>query len=354
MRCLVSPADFTATGEIDLPEGCIRCELTVSRDGVVARDDTRKLLEWSAHEISDVLRDDYDLLVTNTFDERQFNLRRFARRTDELEVALRRVRANALCALMAPPGVSVRNVFEATGDNPGLLYRHDDGLRWVPHGGDCWARLYSEIGDVRFDANEYALVITGPFGTTRLRGLRRLSRELASETGRHIRQAREQFADALEAAGLPWSEEAKLGVLHSHVPFEATEARLDQLAEATLICDARRDYWELLRAEEAIERLALSLVGDTVRVVALGRARDGEFYEPLSEPDHACFVFECVDDVVQAWTEVGFRREPVFSPLERDPAAALARVLTSLRSAREGLLRRIIHDSPTHWRERLF
>ncbi len=351
---MVRPGVFSARGEIELPTGSTRCDLTVGSDGVIARDGDDLLLHWPAHEIARVTRDDYELLVTNVFDEQQLILRRFARRTDELEIALRRSRADALAALMAPPSKRPLDVFEATSANPGLLYRHDDGLRWVPHEGDCCARLYSEIGEALFDPDEYALVLDGPFGETRINGLRRLTREITSESARHIEVAREEFADALEAAGIPWREEARAGTIHAHVPFDATDERLEQVAASNLICAERRDYWEVMREENAIERLILSPAAEGIRTVALGRGGGGELYETLYEPNHATYVFERVDDVVRAWTEVGFRREPIFSPSERDAAAVLALVLPSLRAAREGLLRRMIHDSPQHWRQRLF
>jgi len=94
-------------------------------------------------------------------------------------------------------------------------------------------------------------------------------------------------------------------------------------------------------------------VEDRLRIVALCSVRDGELYEALSETDHASFVFEDADSVVRAWTEVGFRREPIFSPSEGDAAAALARSLPSLRMARSGLRDRVIHDEPGMWIRRL-
>ena len=297
-------------------------------------------------------RQDYQIIVTDAFDGGRVVLRRFARRTDELETALRRARAGALVGLMAPPGKTPMDVFEAVGERPGLLYRYDDGLRWVPHAGDCSARLYSEIGEARFDPQDYALVLTGPFGETRIGGLRRLTRELAAETLVHVGRARRQFADALEAEGLPWRDLAESGQLAAHVPFEATGERIQQLGKSRIICEGRWEYWGIMVNEGAIRRLVLSATEDGIRGVALCAARDGELYETLSETDHASFVFADAGDVVRAWTEAGFRREPIFSPAERDPAAALARVLPSLRRARQGLLARVIHDEPRLWRER--
>jgi hypothetical protein len=354
VRGLIDPGVFTAGGEITLPSGTTACETAVGPEGLRASDGERALVAWPAHEIGQVIRDEYEIAVTNVFSDEQVVLRRFARRTDELEIALRRARADALARLMAPPGKTPMDVFEATGERPGLLYRYDDGLRWVPHAGDCGARLYSEISEAAFDADDYTLVLSGPFGETRIRGLRRLTREVASETVRHIEAAREAFAGALEAGGLPWRAEARAGTLHGHVPFEADRQRIEDLAASAIICDERREYWNLMVAADAIERLVLSPGGEGLRAVALCRARDGELYETLSEADHASFVFESAGDVVRAWTEVGFRREPIFSPAERDPAAALARVLPSLNAARTGLLRRVIHDEPGLWRERLF
>lgn len=354
MRGLVRPGVFSASGEIELPTGSSQCDLIVGPDGITASDGDDGLMQWPAHEIAQVAMNDYELLVRNAFDEQQCVLRRFARRTGELEIALRRFRADALAALMAPPGKRPLDVFEATGAMPGLLYRYDDGLRWIPHEGECCARLYSEIAEASFDADGYALVLDGPFGEIRIRGLRRLTREVASESARHIEAARQEFADALEAAGIPWREEARAGTIHAHVPFEATSERLEHVAESDLISEQRRDYWDVMRQENAIERLILSPAADGLRAVALGRIAGGELYETLSEVDHATYVFAGVDCVVQAWSEVGFRREPIFSPADRDAAAALSLVLPSLRGARESLLRRVIHDSPQHWRERLF
>lgn len=354
MARLAERIAFTAAGEIDLPSGGGACELTVDLDGVVARDGERVLILWPAHEIARVTREDYDIVVANAFDEQLITLRRFARRTDELEIALRRARADALAELMAPPGKVPMDVFEAGGEGPGLLYRYDDGLRWVPHAGDCTARLYSEVGVVTFDEGSYDLVLSGPFGETRLGGLKRVTRELASETTRHIEEARRQFADALERAGLPWGSEALSGAVLAHVPLEATEERLQRISKSRIICDERREYWDVLVSRGAVERLVLSPDADGLRVVALCRLRTGELYETLSEADHASFVFESADDVVRAWTEVGFRREPIFTPAEREPAAALARVLPSLTAARRGMVGRVIHDEPQLWQKRLF
>lgn len=245
------------------------------------------------------------------------------------------------------------DVFEARGDRPGLLYRHDDGLRWVPNSGDCSSRVYSEISAVTFEPADYELVLTGPFGETRIGGLRRLTRELAAEASREIVQARERFASALEAAGLPWGDEARDGRLTAHVPFDASEECVSALRESRIICDERREYLDIMVDEHAVERVLLGLDPE-LRAVALGRTRDGELYEALSETDHASFIFEDADAVVRAWVEAGFRREPIFSPSDRDAAAALARVLPSLNAARQGLIDRVIHDEPESWRQRLY
>ncbi|MFW5868985.1 MAG: hypothetical protein ACOCX2_14265 [Armatimonadota bacterium] len=344
---------FAASGEIALPSGQTACSVTVTADGLAVSDGSRTVVEWPAHEIDRVEREDYDVIVTNVFDAPGIVLRRFARRTDELETALRLSRADALAQLMAPPGKSPMDLFEAAGERPGLLYRYDDGLRWVPHEGDCGARMYSELHEAAFDPDAWELVLRGPFGETRIAGLRRLARELASETTRYIAEAREAFAAALEAAGLPWGDEARSGEVSAHVPFEATGARLKDLSESGIICDARRAYWRILVEASVVERVVLSPGDEGLRAVALCRVADGELYETLSESDHATFVFEDADRVVRAWTEAGFRREPIFSPSERDDAAALARVLPSLNAARRGLLSRVIHDEPGQWKERL-
>lgn len=93
---------LSASGEIELPSGGTRCEVSVTTEGLTASDGDRVLVSWPAHEILNVVRESYDLRVTNAFDDQQITLRRFARRTDELESALRRSRADALARLMAP------------------------------------------------------------------------------------------------------------------------------------------------------------------------------------------------------------------------------------------------------------
>lgn len=346
-------APLNASGEIELPSGDASCEVSVTPEGLTARDGERVLASWPAHEILNVAREDYDLQVTNVFTDERITLRRFARRTDELESTLRRSRADALAGLMAPPAASLMDVFEAQGERPGLLYRYDDGLRWVPHSGNCCSRVYSEISDARFEPATYEFVLSGPFGETRIGGLKRLTRELAEETTRHIGRARAEFADALEAAGLPWGDEARDGTLAAHVPFEASEESVSAIRESRIVCDERREYFDILVDEQAIERVVLGLDPD-LRAVALGPARDGELYEALSESEHASFVFQDADAVVQAWVEAGFRREPIFSPSDQDAAAALARVLPSLNAARRGLMDRVIHDEPESWRKRLY
>lgn len=354
VRRLADGRTFIASGQIELSSRTINCELSVGPEGLTAAEGGRTVLAWPACEIHSVRRDDYDIAVEHAFDDASIVLSRFARRTDELEGALRRTRADALARLMAPPGMMPLDVFETVDDRPGLLFRYSDGLRRVPHEGDCRARLYAEIREARFDPDEYALVLGGPFGETRIGGLRRLTRELADETRRHARAAREDFADALENAGLDWRDEAETGQILAHAPIEATEARLEGISKSRIICDERREYWDIIVDEGAVECLALSPRSDGLRCVAICRASDGELYEVLSEPDHASFLFEDVRAVVQAWTEVGFRREPIFDPTPRDASAALARVLPSLRAAREGLIDRVIHTEPRMWRDRLF
>ncbi|MFP4248944.1 MAG: hypothetical protein ACLFU7_04760 [Armatimonadota bacterium] len=351
---MAEAASFTAGGEIATGSGAATCEFSVGPTGVTARDGDHAIVRWPGHEIGTVAREDYEIFVSNVFDGQTITLRRFGRRTDELETALRGARADALARLMAPPGASVLDVFEAVGDRPGLLYRCDDGLRWVPDAGDCTARLYSELGVAQFDSESYELVLTGPFGETRIAGLRRVTRELASETSRHIGEARESFAAALERAGLPWRKEAVTGEIAAHVAFDASADRIRAVADSEIICEGRREYWRLLVQAEAVERLVLSPLEDRLRLVALCAVSGGELYEALSETDHASYVFEDADAVVRAWTEVGFRREPIFSPSERDAAAALARVLPSLSEAREGLRDRVVHDEPNSWSRRLF
>jgi len=353
VRGLADRETFAAEGEIALPSGTMACSATVNVEGLVASDGDRTLIDWPAHEIASVSREDYDIVVTNLFDGGQVMLRRFARRTDELETALRLARADAFARLMAPPGTSPMDVFEAAGDKPGLLYRYDDGLRWVPHAGDCSARLYSELGQASFDPDAWELVLRGPFGETRLGGLKRVTRELASETALHIDEAHDAFAAALETAGLPWGDEARNGRITAHVPFEVDSEKLSIFSDSGIICDARREYWDVMVQASIVEGLVLSPSDDALRGVAICRVTDGELYETLSEADHASFVFEDADAVVRAWTEAGFRREPIFSPAERDAAAALARVLPSLNAARSGLRDRVIHDEPGLWRERL-
>ena len=358
MRSLAEECRFSAPGEVELPSaalpGAVACELTVAPESLQATGATGALIAWPAHEIGQVIREDYVIRVVNAFDDSIITLRRFARRTDELEIALRRARADALATLMAPPGGAPMDVFEAAGERPGLLYRYDDALRWVPDDGDCCARLYAELTGAQFDPGSYELVLTGPFGETRIGGLRRVTRELAAETARRSDDARAAFADALEEAGLPWRSEAQAGMVHAHVPFVATADHVAEIERTGIICDERREYWK--RMMNTIGRLVLSPVGHGLRLVALCEARRGELYENLSEVDHASFVFEDAGQVVRAWTEVGFRREPIFGgeEIERDPAVALAKLLPSLREARTGLRARVIHDSPDRWGDELF
>ncbi len=358
MRSLAEECRFAAPGEIEPPSaalpGAVSCDLTVGLEGLRATGTAGALLAWPAHEIGQVIREGYVIRVVNAFDGSIIALRRFARRTDELEIALRRARADALATLMAPPGKGPMDSFEGAGECPGLLYRYDDALRWVPDDGDCCARLYAELTGAQFDPGSYELVLSGPFGETRIGGLRRVTRELASETSRRSEDARSHFADTLEAAGLPWRNEAQAGMIHACVPFVATPDHVAEIERTEIICDERREYWK--RMTNTIERLVLNPLNDGLRLVALCPARQGELYENLSETDHASFVFEDAGQVVRAWTEVGFRREPIFGgeEIDRDPAVALAKVLPSLREARSGLRARVIHDRPDRWAEELF
>ena len=65
------------------------------------------------------------------------------------------------------------------------------------------------------------------------------------------------------------------------------------------------------------------------------------------------FVFARADDAVRAWTEVGFRREPIFADHEAEEYRILAGVLPSLQTARAGLRQRAMHDGPDAWWRRL-
>lgn len=355
MNDLPDWAEFSARGAVQDGGTSAPCTVTVSAARLVISRDEGAAITWPAHEIAAVHRDGYDLALTRAGEDDALVLRRFARRTDELHAALRRARADAFARLMAPPGNQPLEVTEAFGANPGFLYRHDDGLRWVPDVGDCGARLYDELDAVRFDPNDYTLTLTGPFGETRLAGLRRLTREIEAESARRIAQAREAFVAELAAIGLAWCDDVAAGRIRRHVPFAPTPEQLAEVEAAEgLICPEREQYWGILRAAEAIARLVVSAGPEAhLRLVALCPVAKGELYEVVSEADHASYVFTRADDAVRAWTEVGFRREPIFAEKDAGEYRALADNLPSLRAARASLRERVIHDEPAAWWARL-
>jgi len=344
-----------AQGEVQEGAAISACEVTVEPPGITIAPADGPPRTWPAHEIAGVERAGYEIAVTRALDRQGIVLRRFARRTDELELALRRCRADALARLMAPPDEIPLEITEATGPAPGFLYRHEDGLRWVPDAGQCFARLYGELDSARFHADDYSVVLDGPLGRSELSGLRRVTRELDAEADRCIEQARAQFAQALDEAGAPWAEDARMGRIRQHVPFAPTVEQVTQAAGAAgLICAPRRDFWAILRDADVIRRLVVSADPQgQLRLVALCPVGTGELYEVLSEADHASFVFARADDAVRAWTEVGFRREPIFADHEAEEYRILAGVLPSLQQARAGLRQRVVHDDPDAWWRRL-
>lgn len=346
---------MTAAGHVELGAGCVGRQITVGPEGLAISDGEHLLARWRACEIGGVIRDGYTITLRHAWEPDTIALRRFARRTDELELALRRCRADALAELMAPPGERAVAITEAVGDPPGYLYRYADGLRWVPDTGDCFTRLYGELDGAVFDDEQRALVLSGPFGEQRIGGLRRPGRELAAESERIIGAARAEFAECLDSFGLSWSNDISSGKIRPHVPFAATEQHLRDIElPAGLIAEERREYWELLREHGDSVRLVVSPGADGLRIAAICRVDSGELYELLSESDHASFVFARADDAVRAWTEVGFRREPVFADEEVDEYRALAALLPSLRAARDGLRGRVIHGEPRAWIKRHF
>lgn len=347
-------AEFSAPGEVQDGGAVVACEAAVDSSGLTITRADGVTITWPAHEIVMVSRDGHELTVTRAGGA-SLLLRRFARRTDELQMALRRARADAFARLMAPPGKSALEITEAFGATPGFLYRHDDGLRWVPDAGECRARLYDELDAVRFDPAQYILTLSGPFGVNQVSGLRRITREVEAEGARRITRAREVFAEGLAAVGLPWEKEVAAGRIRRHVPVAPSPEQLAQV-EATegLICAERAPYWITLRGAGVIARLVISAGPEGgLRLVALCPLVSGELYEVLSEADHAGFVFACADDAVRAWTEVGFRREPIFAEEGAGEYRALAEVLPSLRTARGSLRRRVLHDEPAAWWARL-
>ncbi|MGD9495372.1 MAG: hypothetical protein AB7Y46_03575 [Armatimonadota bacterium] len=346
---------FTASGEMQVGANASACDVTVDASGLTVRPSSGAAIHWPGHEIAAVEREGYELRLTRALQRGSLSLRRFARRTDELVLALRRCRADALVRLMAPPDRTPQEVTEATGGRPGFLYRYEDGLRWVADHGECFARLYGELDAVGFDPGRYELALGGPFGRTQVAGLRRLTREIEDEAAARIAQARQTFAQALEGAGLSWGELAADGRIRQHVPFVPSQEQLAQMEGSEgLICAEREAYWAALRAAGAIHRVVVSAdAAGMMRVAALCPLPDGELYELLTEADHASFVFARADDAVRAWTEVGFRREPIFVDEGADEYRVLAEVLASLSAARQGLRRRVIHGEPDNWWVRL-
>jgi len=347
-------AAVNAPGEVGEGGQVAACTVVVDPAGLTITRADGAATSWPAHEIAAVQRDGYELTLTGAGGA-SVVLRRFARRTDELETALRRARADAFARLMAPPGNAPLEITEAFGADAGFLYRHDDGLRWVPHAGECWARLYDELDAVRFDAARYTLTLSGPFGTKEVSGLRRLTREVEAEGELRIARARAAFAAELAAVGLPWEDEIGAGRIRRHVPFAPTAEQLAQLEAAEgLICAERTQYWAALRPADAIARLVIGAGPEGgLRLVALCPLASGVQYEVVSEADHASFVFARADDAVRAWTEVGFRREPIFVEEGVGEYRALAGLLASLRAARASLRQRVIHDEPAAWWARL-
>ncbi|HUS80489.1 MAG TPA: hypothetical protein VM283_04415, partial [Armatimonadota bacterium] len=214
---------------------------------------------------------------------------------------------------------------------------------------------YGELDGAASDLQTYALTLGGPFGENTLSGLARRTTELHQEVTDRVQQAREQFAARAAELGLPWEKELRAGAIREHVPFAASQERLDAIEQAgSLIADERREYWATLRAQGLIARLVISAGEASLRVVALCPLAQGELYEVVSEVDHASYVFASAEPVVRAWTEVGFRREPIFTDEgEFGPLRALQAVVASLRQARSGLVKRIVHASVEGWRREL-
>lgn len=332
------------------------CEVTVAAGQVTVREAGGQEHVREGWEITAVIREGYTIDVHYGISEGML-LRGFKRRTAELETALWRCRCDAIARLMAPPGAKPLEALEARLQTEGWLYRYQDGLRWVPREGVCFTRLYGELEGAELDERTYALTLRGPFGDNRLVRLARRTTELRHEVGQRVAQARATFAESLKQAGLAWRDEARVGTIRQHVPFAANKKRLAAVEQAEgLVAHERRDYWEGLRDKALIARLLVSSdeMGK-LRLVALCPLARGELYEVVSEPDHASFVFRRADPVVRAWTQVGFRREPIFEQ-EADgsgPYGALAALVPSLAQAREALVQRIIHDSVDSWREAL-
>ena len=350
-RSLFSPAQFTGDGQIDYRGQAAPGHVEVTAEGIclrMARDSEIKKAFW---EIVRVQRADYTVTLAFRGDQ-AVTLQRFARRTNELERALWRCRCDGISRLMAPPDQSALEAVQANGNTPGWLYRYEDGLRWVPQQGAPFARLYGELAEVEFDPDTYALLLRGPFGEHRLQGLARRTTELQHEASTRIAQARQAFADNLQQHGIAWQGEVRSGAISQHVPFAATKERIEAVGSAPgLLADERKEYWQALRAEGLIERLALSChQNDGLRIVALAPVAGGELYEVLSEEEHATFIFKQADPVLRAWTQVGFRREPIFTEqTDPGPYAALADLLPALAEARAALVRRVVHTSVDTW-----
>ncbi|NLO04809.1 MAG: hypothetical protein GX131_03150 [candidate division WS1 bacterium] len=346
---------LTADGELRGSGDPQPCHVSVTAEGLEVRLTDDSALRLPGHEMSGVMREGYELRVSDPSGANPIILGKLARRTDEAHLALRRCRADALATMMAPPGARPREVTEIVGEVTGFLFRYDDGLRWVPDAGDCFTRLYAELDGARADMSGRDLALTGPFGEQRLGGLRRLLTEIEAEAAEATEAARREFAEKLEEAGLPWANPASDGRIRQHVPFAADETMLRALDNsADVIHEERRDYWDLLRGKNAIDRIVVSISEDGLRLAAVCMGAEGEVYELLSEADHATFVFARADDAVRALTEVGFRREPIFGTERAEGYAVLADLLPSLRAAREGLRQRVIHDDPSGWYGRLF
>ena len=357
---MLRPVDLSASGVITWGAESGPGSVQVTAEGLSVGFTSGGTVEKEAWEIRRVRREDYALTVELAGDE-ALRLEQFARRTDELERALWRCRCDGIAELMAPADERPLEVVEASGEASGSLYRYEDGLRWVPREGACFARLYGELEGSELDAESYTLALYGPFGEDLLAGLARRATELQHEVRQRVAEARETFAESLQEAG--WAglktgpssaEEARSGAIRQHVPFEASEDRLG--AAEALVVEERKEYWQALREDALIARLVVSSDEEgELRLVALCPVAGGELYEVLSEGDHASFVFKRADPVVLAWTEVGFRREPIFEEEAEDegPYETLAELLPSLAEARTSLVKRVIHDSVEQWRAAL-
>ena len=353
---MLRPVELSATGVITCAGEVGPGSVQVKPEGIMVKLASGETVEKQAWEIVRVDRESYKITVEFARDA-PIIFAQFARRTDELERALWRCRCDAIAQLMAPGEERPLEVIEATGQMAGWLYRYRDGLRWVPQEGPCFTRLYGELEGCQFDRQAYALNVWGPFGQSRLLGLARRTSELEQEARGSIAEAKDVLITTLRSRGLAWRGDVWGGGIRQHVPFRATQARLAAVEYAEgLIVEERREYWDSLREDRLISRLVISSNEQGyLRLIALCPVASGELYEVLSEEDHASFVFKSADPVVRAWTEVGFRREPVFEAEaeEAGPYEALAQVLPSLAAARASLVRRVVHDSVDQWRSAL-